>query len=122
MNMDIDVASAEPVYEQIVRQIVQGVRQGALAPGAPLPPIRQLARDLDLNQNTVAKAYKPGEWNQMHLVARGRTMTFSINGVLMSVFIDDHPTKFLPKGVLSIQLEGRGDNKAAFRNLWLKNY
>jgi Domain of Unknown Function (DUF1080) len=70
---------------------------------------------------TLTKAYKPGEWNQMHLVARGRTMTFSINGVLMSVLIDDHPTKFLPKGFLSIQLEGRGDNKASFRNLWLMN-
>ena len=69
---------------------------------------------------TLTKNYKPGEWNQMHLVARGRTMMFFINGVLMSVFIDDHPTKFLPKGVLSIQLEGRGDNAAYFRNLWLK--
>jgi len=68
------------------------------------------------------KAYKPGEWNQMHLVARDRTMMFFINGVLMSVFIDDHPTKFLPQGYLSVQLEGRGDNKASFRNLSLKNY
>ena len=70
----------------------------------------------------VAKAaYKPGEWNQMHLIARGRTMMFFINGQLMSVLIDDHPTKFLPQGFLSVQLEGRGDNKASFRNLWLKN-
>ena len=69
---------------------------------------------------TLTKNYKPGEWNHMHLIARGRTMMFFINGVLMSVFIDDHPTKFLPKGVLSIQLEGRGDNTASFRNLWLK--
>jgi hypothetical protein len=66
-------------------------------------------------------AYKPGEWNQMHLIARGRTMMFVINGQLMSVLIDDHPTKFLPQGFLSVQLEGRGDNKASFRNLWLKN-
>ena len=72
--------------------------------------------------NAAMKAYKPGEWNQMHLVARGRTMMFFINGVLMSVLIDDHPTKFLPQGYLSVQLEGRGDNKASFRNLWLKNY
>jgi hypothetical protein len=56
----------------------------------------------------------------MHLIARGRTMMFFINGVLMSVFIDDHPTRFLPQGVISVQLEGRGDNKASFRNLWLK--
>ena len=71
---------------------------------------------------TVSKAYKTGEWNQMHLVARSRTMMFFINGVLMSVLVDDHPTKFLSQGYLSVQLEGRGDNKASFRNLWLKNY
>ncbi len=58
MELDIDVASAEPVYEQIVRQVHRGVRQGTLAPGAPLPAIRQCAADLGLNPNTVAKAYK----------------------------------------------------------------
>ena len=58
MELAIDVASAEPVYEQIVRQVHQGIRQRTLAPGAPLPAIRQCAADLGLNPNTVAKAYK----------------------------------------------------------------
>lgn len=58
MELEIDVASAEPVYEQIVRQVHQGIQRGLLAPGAPLPPIRQCAADLGLNPNTVAKAYK----------------------------------------------------------------
>ena len=48
-------------------------------------------------------------------------MLYFINGHLMSVLIDDHPTMFVDRGVLSIQLEGRGDNVASFRNLWLKN-
>lgn len=65
--------------------------------------------------------WKVGDWNQLHLVARGRTMMFFINGVLMSVLIDDHPTMFVDHGVLAIQLEGRGNNTAWFRNLWLKN-
>jgi hypothetical protein len=39
----------------------------------------------------------------------------------MSVLVDDHPTMFVDHGVLAIQLEGRGDNKASFKNLWLKN-
>jgi catechol 2,3-dioxygenase-like lactoylglutathione lyase family enzyme len=70
----------------------------------------------------VLKTYwKVGDWNQIHLVARGRTMLYFINGHLMSVLIDDHPTMFVDHGVLSIQLEGRGDNTASFRNLWLKN-
>ena len=68
------------------------------------------------------KAYwKVGDWNQLHLIARGRTMEFFINGHLMSMLIDDNPTRFTDHGVFGIQLEGRGDNKASFRNLWLKN-
>ena len=71
--------------------------------------------------DTLKGYWKVGDWNQMHLIARGRTMMFFINGHLMSVLIDDHSTKFLDHGVIAIQLEGRGDNKASFRNLWLKN-
>jgi catechol 2,3-dioxygenase-like lactoylglutathione lyase family enzyme len=70
----------------------------------------------------VLKTYwKVGDWNQIHVIARARTMLYFINGHLMSVLIDDHPTMFVDHGVLSIQLEGRGDNTASFRNLWLKN-
>ena len=65
--------------------------------------------------------WRVGDWNQIHVIARGRTMLYFINGQLMSVLIDDHPTMFVDHGVLSIQLEGRGDNVASFRNLWLKN-
>jgi catechol 2,3-dioxygenase-like lactoylglutathione lyase family enzyme len=65
--------------------------------------------------------WKVDDWNQLHVIARGRTMLYFINGRLMSVLIDDHPTMFVDHGVLSIQLEGRGDNTASFRNLWLKN-
>ena len=64
--------------------------------------------------------WKAGEWNQMHVIARGRTMMYFINGRLMSVLIDDHPSMFVDHGVLAIQLEGRGDKSASFRNLWLK--
>jgi len=71
--------------------------------------------------DTLKGFWKVGEWNQLHLVARGRTMMFFINGQLMSVLVDDHPTMFVDHGVLAIQLEGRGDNKASFKNLWLKN-
>ena len=65
--------------------------------------------------------WKVGDWNQLHLIARGRTMEYFINGQLMSVLIDDHPTMFVDHGLIAIQLEGRGDNAASFRNIWLKN-
>jgi hypothetical protein len=63
---------------------------------------------------------KIGDWNQIHLIARGRLMTYSINGHLMSVFLDDHPTMYVDHGFFALQLEGRGDIAVRFRDLWLK--
>ena len=58
MKISIDVGDARPVYEQIVVQIEQAVQSGELPPGTRLPPIRQLAEDLEINPNTVAKAFQ----------------------------------------------------------------
>jgi hypothetical protein len=71
--------------------------------------------------NELKKVWRVGDWNQIHLIARGRTMIYSINGRLMSILIDDNPTRFRDHGGLAIQLEGRGANKASFRELWIKN-
>lgn len=58
MRITIDLDDPIPPFNQLVGQIKQAVASGALAPGDPLPSIRQLANDLDLNQKTVAKAYR----------------------------------------------------------------
>jgi hypothetical protein len=68
------------------------------------------------------RSIRTGDWNQLHLIARGPVLMYYINGSLMSVVIDDHPTRRLVKGRLAIQLEGNGDRKVSFRNLWLKTY
>jgi GntR family transcriptional regulator len=75
MDITIIATSPEPVYEQIVRQIQDGVASGTLPPGAPLPTVRQLAGDLQLNRNTVARAYKQLEDRGVILTA-GRRGTF----------------------------------------------
>ena len=66
-------------------------------------------------------SWRVAEWNQMHVIARGRTMLYFINGQLMSALIDDHPAMFVDRGVIALQLEGRGDNSASYRNIWLKS-
>ena len=74
-----------------------------------------------LGSSDELKSYiKVGDWNQIHLIARDRTMMYFINGYLMSVFVDDHPTMFVGHGYLALQLEGRGDCAVHFRNIWLK--
>ena len=75
MDIVIHTNVPEPVYEQIVRQIHDGVKSGRLKPGAPLPPVRQLAGDLTLNRNTVARAYKLLE-DQGVIQTAGRKGTF----------------------------------------------
>jgi DNA-binding transcriptional regulator YhcF (GntR family) len=55
--LEIDVSSPEPVYEQIVSQIGLAIRKKLLSANDKLPPIRQLATDLEINPNTVARAY-----------------------------------------------------------------
>jgi GntR family transcriptional regulator len=53
----VDPASNVPVYEQIVDKLRYAIAAGVYAPGDPLPSVRQLAIDLLVNPNTVAKAY-----------------------------------------------------------------
>jgi GntR family transcriptional regulator len=55
--VSVDVTSPTPAYEQIRAQLTALVNSGALTSGTRLPPIRQLAQDLELAPGTVAKAY-----------------------------------------------------------------
>jgi DNA-binding transcriptional MocR family regulator len=57
MNLNIDKHKAEPVYEQIRRQIIELVEGGLIQVGTRLPSVRQLALSLGISKNTVALAY-----------------------------------------------------------------
>lgn len=54
----LDQNSGVPVYRQIIDQVRGGVASGALAAGNQLPTVRQLAVDLQINPNTVVRAYR----------------------------------------------------------------
>jgi GntR family transcriptional regulator len=58
MEMRIDPRSGVPFYRQIIDQVKYGVARGVLKPGNQLPTVRQLAVDLSVNPNTVARAYQ----------------------------------------------------------------
>lgn len=53
----VDTTSPTPVYEQIRAQLAAMANSGVLPVGTRLPPIRQLAQDLELAPGTVARAY-----------------------------------------------------------------
>ena len=54
----LDLGSGVPVYRQIIDQVTGGMAAGALAAGDQLPTVRQLAVDLEINPNTVIRAYR----------------------------------------------------------------
>lgn len=58
MEIVVDIDDLEPLFAQLIGRIKQAVLAGQLRPGDPLPSIRQLANDLELNSKTVAKAYR----------------------------------------------------------------
>jgi len=57
-NWKIESDSGIPIYKQIIHQITAAIANGTLAIGNRLPTIRELNRNLGVNPNTVAKAYR----------------------------------------------------------------
>lgn len=57
-------------------------------------------------------------WNQLHVIARGNTMTHIVNGHVMSILVDDDPSMFKKSGLIGFEIEGTG--KILIRNIWLK--
>jgi len=54
----LDLHTGVPVYRQLIDQVRAGIASGTLAAGDQLPTVRQLAVDLEINPNTVMRAYR----------------------------------------------------------------
>jgi GntR family transcriptional regulator len=57
VDLKINTSEGAPIYLQIVDQVKRSVAVGRLKPEDPLPSVRQLALELTVNPNTVARAY-----------------------------------------------------------------
>jgi DNA-binding transcriptional regulator YhcF (GntR family) len=75
VEISVDPVGVQPPYEQVKDQIADQIRRGELARGTRLPTVRQLAGDLGLAVNTVARAYKELEADRL-VETRGRNGTF----------------------------------------------
>lgn len=57
MQLSIEPNNGIPIYEQLVRQVKYAVAEGILVPGQLIPSVRDMARQLAVNPNTVQRAY-----------------------------------------------------------------
>ncbi|MCL2514886.1 MAG: GntR family transcriptional regulator [Microbacteriaceae bacterium] len=78
MELRIDGTNPAPASEQLRRQVLAQVRDGALAPGTKLPTVRALADELGIAVNTVARSYRMLEDDGI-IEAFGRRGTFVAN-------------------------------------------
>jgi GntR family transcriptional regulator len=58
MFIQVETQNGLAVYDQIVRQVKFAVADGAIRSGELVPSVRELARELAINPNTVARAYR----------------------------------------------------------------
>jgi hypothetical protein len=61
-----------------------------------------------------------GDWNTLHIIARGSQLTHIVNGHVMAILVDDDPDARKMKGVIALQIEQYGLGKVSFRNIWLR--
>ena len=72
LPIEVGFREAVPLTEQIRNQIRALIARGKLQPGDQLPTVRQLAADLRVNFNTVARAYRMLEKEALISVQHGR--------------------------------------------------
>ncbi len=79
--LTVDPRSGVPIYLQVIEQVKRSVALGILSEGEQLPTVKQLALDLTINPNTVAKAYRELERDGVIETSPGRGSFVKKNGV-----------------------------------------
>ena len=97
MQFRIDNASGRPVYQQIIDQVKRDIALGRLTRDEKLPTVRQLAAQLAINPNTIAKAYRQLEQEGI-IVTKPGAGAFVAN-------LDSNLSKVVRKRIVCEQLE-----------------
>ncbi len=70
--MQIDFNAAKPIYEQVIDGFKKEIARGDLQPGDKLPSQRDMAKEIEVNPNTVQRAYREMENIELVETKRGR--------------------------------------------------
>lgn len=72
MFIEIDVTSSQPIFEQVADQIRFAIAAGAVHSQEMVPSVRELSKELMINPNTVARAYRLLQDEGILILLRGR--------------------------------------------------
>ena len=85
----IDYRSRTPIFEQIKEQIMNSINIGEIKPDDKLPSIRQLASDLNLNVNTVKRAFQELETEKVTYSIPGKGVFISPTAIANEFVLDN---------------------------------
>ena len=99
--INIDTRSREPIYLQLEKQIIKLINLGVYDINTPLPSVRSMACEIGVNPNTVAKAYKELEQQQVIYTVVGK-------GVYVSANNTDQIKRITKEQLKAVLLEAKG--------------
>ena len=76
--LQVDPSDARPIYAQIGAQLKYAVAAGVIRPGELIPSVRELAKQLVVNPNTVARAYRELQGEGLLDSVRGTGLRVSV--------------------------------------------
>lgn len=109
---DLDMQSRTPIYEQLYKKTVELIIKGILKENEKIPSVRNLAKELGVNPNTVSKAYQELERNKIIYSVSGRgsfvakTADSSVKDYILTDF-DEKSIEALKIGISKTELKER---------------
>jgi hypothetical protein len=81
---------------------------------------KKVVGQLEMTQDELKGVIKAGDWNNVHLIARGNTIINIVNGHVTAILVDDDAKNRSMKGLLGFQIHVGPPMKIEFRNIGLK--
>lgn len=120
MWLDIDMRSPSPIYDQIKRGVREEIIKGKLKEGDTLPSIREMASQIRVNPNTVARAYRELEMEGTIMARQGLGYIVVSDGEKVRDSMFDTLSEELKEPILRLKKSGISLDKLleVIENIW----
>jgi len=116
-DIDFDNQWTGQIYEERGREFLAMRGQAVYVPDGGRP---RVIGNLQQTPDELKAIIKTNDWNQVHIIARGNTITQILNGAVTSIVVDDDTKNRVLSGLIGFQMHVGPPMKVQFRNIWLK--
>jgi len=116
-DIDADNQYTGQIYEERGRGFLAMRGQATYIPNGGPP---RVVGNLQQTPDELKALIKTGDWNQVHLIARGNTIVQILNGAVTSMVVDDDLANRQLGGLIGFQMHMGPPMTVEFRNIWLK--